>query len=485
MHRLAKTKKSPLVSILFFFIWCVPKISSAQLFENAVNGETEQASKHNEQGRSEPEAPTATIGGFDFELGGYIRGDLYLGKVPDRTRAEVKTGYGEAALTLEATKRPYGDAFSELRLRSGYQGHSVRNDINLREAYVNLYFGPLDLRLGHQIIVWGRADIINPTNNLTPIDMRIRSPETDDQRLGNFGLRAFLNLRPFRIEGVWLPFYAPSHWPHIEIERPLELGEPDNPNADLSNSLGAGRLHLELSRFEASISYLHGFAPFPGFAMRDFDFSTTDPVIYLSKSAYRHHVVGLDFSTAIGEWLGVRGEAAFRYPVDYKENINVPRPDLQYVLGLDHDFKQVMIIAQYIGCYVFDWREMEIVDELPVFSVWDEQVPEAIRLQTLEQLNQAFASRNRVVYRQLEKLQHSATLRVQWTTLHDTLSLEAMGYFNFSTQELLARAQLAYHITDSMKAVVGGELYMGPDNTLFDLIEENISAGYLELRVSF
>ncbi|MCP4606398.1 MAG: hypothetical protein GY847_38805 [Proteobacteria bacterium] len=487
------TKRFVTVWIISVFLF--PRIVMAQLFESAVDGSSAQENtntkKQDENEDTDKQVPkkqnaaSGTIGGFDFALGGYIRGDLYVGKVPEKTRAEVKTGYGEAALTLEVAKRPYGDAFSDIRLRSGYQGHSVQNDFNLREAYINLYLGLLDIRFGHQIIVWGRADIVNPTNNLTPIDMRTRSPEIDDQRLGNFGMRAFLNLSPFRIEGVWLPFYAPSHWPHIEIKEPLEIGEPEYPDGDLSNSLGAGRVHLELPKFEASVSYLHGHAPFPGLVMSDFDFSTTSPVIYISRRAYRHHVVGFDFSTAIGDWLGMRGEAAFRYPVNYKDDINVPRPDLQYVFGLDHEFKEVMIIAQYIGCYNLDWKKTEIVEDLPVFSVWDDQVPEAVRKQTLDQLNQAFASRNRIIYRQLVELQHSASLRIQWTTLHDTLSLEALGYFNFSTKELLTRVQLAYSITDSMKATVGGEMYMGPDNTLFDLIEETISAGYMELRVSF
>ena len=65
----------------------------------------------------------------------------------------------------------------------------------MREAYVNAYLGPFDLRLGKQIIVWGRADALNPTNNLTPVDFRIRSPLEDDIRLGNVGARAFLRSR--------------------------------------------------------------------------------------------------------------------------------------------------------------------------------------------------------------------------------------------------------------------------------------------------
>ena len=79
------------------------------------------------------------------------------------------------------------------------------------------YLGPVDLRLGQQIIVWGRADALNPTNNLTPVDFRIRSPIEDDIRLGNVGARAFLRLSPVRLEGVWMPVYLPTELPTVGL----------------------------------------------------------------------------------------------------------------------------------------------------------------------------------------------------------------------------------------------------------------------------
>jgi hypothetical protein len=85
--------------------------------------------------------------------------------------------------------------------------------VDVREAYVNAYLGPLDLRLGKQIIVWGRADLLNPTSNLTPVDFHSRSPIEDDRRIGNLGARAFLRFSPVRLEGAWLPTYAATQMP--------------------------------------------------------------------------------------------------------------------------------------------------------------------------------------------------------------------------------------------------------------------------------
>jgi hypothetical protein len=55
----------------------------------------------------------------------------------------------------------------------------------------------------------------------------------------------------------------------------------------------------------------------------------------ISRTAYKQQVVGFDFSTAIGDIVALRGEAAYRKPYDYEKApyAPAPYPDLQYVLG--------------------------------------------------------------------------------------------------------------------------------------------------------
>src|SRR5262245_18305523 len=97
--------------------------------------------------------------------------------------------------------------------------------------------------------------------------------------------------------------------------------------------------------------------------MTDIVFSVDDPGIFVSRTAYKQQVLGLDFSTAIGDIATSRGEAAYRHPFNYGGPYNEPnpswvaRPDLQYVLGADHNFGSFNVIAQYLGRYVFDWQK--------------------------------------------------------------------------------------------------------------------------------
>lgn len=425
-------------------------------------------------------------------LTGYARGDAYVGKVVDGRRADLKAGYGEVALVARTAKSAYGDGFAELRVRDGWQGNVHQTLLDLREAYVNAYLGPVDLRLGKQIIVWGRADLLNPTNNLTPTDLRVRSPIEDDRRMGNLAARAFLRFAPLRFEAVWLPSYVPSELPPVYLPQYVSFGAPKYPSPSVASWTEAARIHLELASFEMSVSYLYGYAPLPGLTLGKIIFDKNDPSVLVARTAYKHQVVGFDFSTAWGDIVGIRGEAAYRRPIDYRQQDNVPRPDLQCALGLDHKFGAVMVIVQYLGRYAFDWKKQTgpVMDLDPDTLRIDRYTTSQADLdgytkQYGKVIDSMLARFSQMLFSQTERVQHLATARVEWTTLHETLSLSAVGMVNFSTKEWLAAPKLGYSLSDSMTAYLGAEILTGPGGTLFGLVDQTLSAGYAELRATF
>ena len=185
-----------------------PAESGGGLFEQSQAADRRERGSRGGPGRAR-KAP--------FTLNGYVRGDVFVGKTQDQRAAEMKANYGELALQLRTAKTAFGDGFADARFRYGLQGSAQGTFVDIREAYVNAYLGPFDLRLGKQIIVWGRADALNPTNNLTPVDFRIRSPLEDDIRLGNVGARAFLRLGVVRLEGAWMPTYLATELPNVGL----------------------------------------------------------------------------------------------------------------------------------------------------------------------------------------------------------------------------------------------------------------------------
>jgi hypothetical protein len=418
-----------------------------------------------------------------------VRGDVYVGKTLDSHDPDLKTGYGEVALIARTAKSAYGDGFAETRLRYGRQGDLQQTFLDVREAYVNAYLGPVDLRLGKQVVVWGRADLLNPTNNLTPNDLRIRSPMDDDRRIGNVAARAFLRLTPLpmRIEGVWVPFYVPSELPQVFLPLFVSFGDPTYPEPMLRNGLAAGKIHVELPSFEASVSYLQGPAPLPGLTLGSLTFDPVNPSVKVSRTAYRHQVVGLDFSTAIGDLVAIRGEAAYRRPFNYEKRIYNPRPDLQYALGLDRTFGPVNVIVQYLGRYAFDWEKQNgPATELdPDVLKMDPTLGENYRESYTNNINSQLARMNQILFTQTEHVQHLATARVEMLALQEKLSLSAIGMVNVSTKEWLAAPKLGYRLSDTMTAYVGAEILTGPHGTLFGLVDQTLSAGYAELRSTF
>lgn len=418
-----------------------------------------------------------------------MRGDAFVGKVPKDSKYEAKAAYGELSLKVNTPKEKYGDAFAEARLRYGLQDDEQRVFVDIREAYVNAYLGPLDLRLGQQIIVWGRADAFNPTNNISSLDLRVHSPVEDDRRIGNVGARAFLNFQPIRIEGVWMPLYVPTELPRGLVPDLVTINDPEYSDTTLGHGLGAGRVHLELSSFEASVSYLYGNAPLPGFVRSSF-ISGEDPEVFVTRTPYNQHVLGADFSTAFGDVFALRGEAAYRQPLHWEDEdkVNVPHPDLQYVLGIDRTFGSVSVIAQYMGRYVFDW-ELENgpavpINEQALVTIGADPPPNVVA-EVNERIDLQLRKTNQVLYSQRAKVQHLATLRLEWLALHDTLSVSALGMANFTTEEWLLFPKLAYKLSDALSTSIGAEVYSGPPETLFGLVEAELSAGYAELRYAF
>lgn len=402
-----------------------------------------------------------------YELNGYLRGDLYLGKVPGEDEAETKSQYAEAALKIRVRRYDYGDAFAEVRFRSGMEFDENLNEIDLREAFVSAYLGRFDVILGQQIVAWGRADGFNPTDNISPKNILVRSPNEDDRRLGHFLVRSFFNLHPLRFEAIWIPSYAESVLPTDVIPFPtgITICEPDYPDAKLKNSAFALKANLEFADLDGSLSYFNGYNPLPGIAVGAIGISG----VTLIPEAYRLHVLGADFSTVVLNNTGLRGEFTYRIPyANWEESVHVPNPDLQYTVGMDREiFTDFTIILQYVGRYVFDFSmltEPENPADLPAYEV---------------------ALKNRMISYQTDEISHAVSFRPAWSLMYETLTLEALGLYNITTEEIFIRPKISYDIADALTLILGGDIYSGPDDTLFGAVDSALSALFIELKASF
>ncbi|MBN1560882.1 hypothetical protein JW998_11570 [candidate division KSB1 bacterium] len=404
-----------------------------------------------------------------YELNGHVRGAFFAGKSVSSDELVQKSGYGELGLKMRVRKGQWGDGYADVRFRHGYEFDESLAEFRLREAYVNSYLNHFSLRLGQQVVVWGRADAYNPTNNITPQDMTARSAVEDDRRLGNFLFRGTYHFQPFSLECIWVPQYRPSVLPTMVFPFPdfVTLGQEDDPNSELQNSTLAAKLDLGLSSVDGSLSYFRGYMPLPGVYLHPDSITIEGNGIKATviNKPYQMHVIGGDFSTTLGS-MGIRGEIAWRQPFeDYENplNMHVPYPDVQYVFGVDRTFGDLSIIAQYIGRYVINYRELK-TSGLPTDQLY---------------------LTNRMINGQLDQTSHALFLRPAWALLHETLNLEVLAYYSLTTEEGLWRPVATYDIADALTLKLGGDFYLGPDNTLFGQIDRALSALFIELGASF
>ena len=440
------------------------------------------------QGLFENAGSTEEENNLSFQLNGYGRGALFLGEYATPPGSEIKSGYGEAALKIHAFSGSRGRLYSELRFRNGYEYNEWLNDFTLREAYADLYLGKFELRAGQSIIAWGRADVFNPTNNITPRDFFVRSPEPDDMRLGNFLVRGRYNILPqLRLEAIWVPKYRYSVYRFDLFEMPayVRFSESTLPEAALKNGTVAAKIDFLFDGFDGSLSWFNGYDPMPGIQPGVVTQAPAEEIfIEMYARAFRQQTLGLDFSIGLGSF-GVRGEAAYREPAsNYREAVFAPKQDLRYVLEVEKSIGNFSMMIMYMGQYVFDFEELPVQEGLPVLDPAVLQDPDMLAM-IEPMMVQQLGAFNRIIFDQTEEISHTLAIRPSLSVFHGVTSLEVFGLYNFSTQEWNMIPKLTWDATDHLKLSIGGQYFVGPENTRYELIAPVFNGGFFELKYSF
>jgi hypothetical protein len=343
----------------------------------------------------------------------------------------------------------------------------------LREGYVELGGKRWEARLGRQIIVWGRADEINPTDVVTPKNYRLLLPE--GQPAQRFGVTAaqvdyFLD-HGVRLTGVWVPLFAPTDVPlespsNARVERQL-------PPITFENGSAGVKLDRSGGDVDASLAYFYGFNLLPEARI---DRIRTDPVsgelgADASLRHSRQHMIGADFATAAGRF-SYRGEVAYVHTDNpHGRRLDAITPYLFYVLGLERRFSgDAGLIVQYVGRYIVDRVD-------PARALAD---PDP----ALGQARYVAARETVVINQQLDTVQNGWSLRLDKQFWNQTLDCELLGVHYFERNDFFIRPTISYALADGWEVSVGGEIFHGPKQSFFGRVEDNTGA-FTELKYSF
>jgi hypothetical protein len=368
----------------------------------------------------------------------------------------------------------------------------------VREAYLDLHLGPLDLRIGKQLAIWGRADTWNPTDNLTPRDYTMLTPDDSDQRAGTIGLKATYYLaHNVSFTGFWIPYFQPSTVPILSPNPPMsgfrnggtvsciEMRGSCVPAAEVSIIpsseawyLGQGAFRLEQTggAVDWSLSYYHGLDLIP-------DLWPTVRTSTLINANLVHHpvdVLGLDYAANLGRF-GLRGEAAYTFTQNMNGNDPlVKKPFLYAVLGVDRTFGEYLNVnVQGLFRWVTNYQNP--ATQLATRSGPEGQPLDPVQQETLLVL----ATLEETVTNQLDPFNYGVSVRITDEWLHETLQAEVSGLaWVYPRLNYGLRTKVSYAITDRLKVIAGAEFFNGSTPSYFDNLHSN-STFYAEARFGF
>ena len=429
------------ILLLLLFSFLSLNLFSEGLFDSVVS----DSQQENENTAKPASARESTV---DFSGSAKALADCSVNN--EEENLSVSGSFSEFRGEISASPSESIKAFSEIIATGSPEENG--NNLEVREAYIDIYGNSFDFSAGQKIIVWGRADAVNPTNRITPVRNSSVSSSEDDRRLGNLLAEIKYSPYPFTFTAIWVPLYRQSELPSF-IQSTLS-----DPDPVMENSSFAFKTDYESSSFDFSVSYFNGYNPSPGIS--DLKGSGN-----MELKPYRIHNIGLDFSTTVSDY-GIRGETAFLIPFSDHEKIYVPSPEISYIAGIDRSMGDLTLILQYSGKYITDFIEKE-------------------DLAGLNPVEAELENMNRIISSQAEKVTHSAVFRVSLDLFHETLSLETAGSWNFTTEELFIKPLAVWDAADSLTVSGGAFLYAGPDGTLFGMLEDRGSSVFAEVKLCF
>jgi len=323
----------------------------------------------------------------------------------------------------------------------------------LREAYVAIALGNLDVRAGRQIMAWGRADGVNPTGNLAAEDLTLLTPDDADRRLGVTSATVSYYVGGLSISGVWLPEF-----------RGHRIALP----GDGSVSFDETKRAWPGDQWALRAEHTGGAVDWSTSFFRGLDLSPDlEPAGQPNVVALRHrriHVFGADAATTFGRY-GLRAEGAYVRTEDGSGTDPFTKnPFVFVVVGGDRTFDgRLNVNVQYLARAVVRFRA------LPADS------PPGVA---------AVAQAQAVLASQTRRTQHGASMRASYRWLHETLETEWAAVAYAGPRGVAMRPKVTYAVTDRVTLLAGADVFRGEDASVLGLLRPN-STVFLEARWGF
>jgi len=341
-----------------------------------------------------------------------------------------------------------------------YQYPNQEMEIGLREAYMDIYFNSVDLRIGKQQIIWGKADGVFITDIISPKDLsEFLLRDFDEIRMGITSLKADYYLGDNTFEFVWAPYFTSTQMPDENSIWYPQLDFPVPPVFDYSQKEVAATLENSevFAKFSAMTSAID-FEIMAGYMWDD------DPTMHISKTINpqthqltgltvtpRHHRLGLaggSFSSTLGGFV-LRGEGAY-YNGKYFNSEDSTLTDgtvkknyIHYLVGVDYTLWDIRLSSQFIQQAILDY-------ENPIKN---------------------------------DEFENTMTVLASKDFLRETLRLELFSYIGLNNSDALIRPKITYDLADGFELLLGANIFLGSEGR-FGQYDDNDMV-YTKIKYSF
>ena len=355
-----------------------------------------------------------------------------------------------------------------------FPNHYSQN-LFFREAYLSYSDESSELKMGQQIISWGKSDGINPTDYLSAKNYKFLNPDEEVKRQGsvslNYSYTPNQGASPFNYQFVFQANHPETKLLIPEQKLPTGINfKADSEAAPIFSNDAmefAFKVSYLKSSYDFSLSYFHGFAHLPEYFFNPVTLSIVP--FHPKENAF-----GGDASFTWNDFIW-RAESALILLENGSESDplrGLVEPNhWDSVVGVERPFlSDFRVQLQMLYRYHFAW-----------------QAPQDFQAQNqaLTQIYRAVGSANALLLNYLEASNLGATLRIAFSneTSNWSADLFLLGYFS-TNQDYLLRPEIAYKIMDNAKLTLGADLYGGSANRPLGALKSK-SVAFFEAKILF
>ena len=397
---------------------------------------------------------------FPIKIHGFLMGNLALRSSGERPPNGEGGAFvlGEERLRLDASgASKSGNVFLLFKGDVFHDAVANRADGDLREGYAGYHRGPIDFRVGRQILTWGVGDLFF-INDVFPKDWEsfFSGRPTEYLKQGIDAIRMQYSSEALNVDLVATPFFRPDalpsprrfflYSPFAEATSQREITPP----ARAENTEIALRLYRRISGFDVSLYGYRGFWRTPGIRA-----GSGSDVAQITRFYPRLAVAG---ASAQRNWLQgvVSLEAGHYNSLDDRKGVNasIPNSEWRVLAGYQRQLGRELT-ANFQGY-------AEIMDR---YDAYRKSLPAGSPLQ--------------------DRVRGVFSLRLTQFLGYQSWKVSVFLAHSPTDQDYFLQPEVSHRLTDRLSVAMGANIFGGRQNTTFFGQMEKDDNVYLSARFDF